>query len=136
MIAIFLFYSIANGKQSRMAFSKEFRHCNIITFDGAHWVQHDLDSYGIHTRVLKITNSPALLRALRSMKFLTAMIIVSIDKRARTVWKPFWVRSCNEFNRQTSGIDVGLTLNPSHLYRNLLKYDKRRNYEVLGQWRR
>ncbi|MBX4189675.1 hypothetical protein KW791_00035 [Candidatus Parcubacteria bacterium] len=78
----------------------------------------------------------ALIRGLKVIKELIAMVTVWIDKRARFPWKPWWVRSCNEFDRYVSGIDVGFTFNPRHLYAKLLKYDKVRNYEILQQWRR
>jgi hypothetical protein len=136
MIAIFLFYNISNGIQAKLAFSDTFRHCNIITFDGSNWINYELDSLGIHTRVLDVKQGVALIRGLKSMKELVAMVTVWVEKRARMSWKPWWVRSCNEFNRYIAAVDIGFTFNPRHLYSKLLKYDKIRNYEVLQHWRR
>lgn len=136
MIAIYLFYNISNGVQARLAFSNTLRHCNIITYDGSHWVNYELDSYGVHTRVLKVNNAVGLIRGLKMIKELTAMVVVWIDKRARFRWTPWWVRSCNEYNRYIGAIDIGFTFNPRHLFSKLLKYDKIRNYQILELWRR
>ncbi|MDQ8039629.1 MAG: hypothetical protein REH83_04410 [Rickettsiella sp.] len=38
--------------------------------------------------------------------------------------------------RYFSGVDVGWTFNPKHLYKELLKYKDQRNYELLAHWRR
>ncbi len=136
MIAIFLFYNISNGVQAKLAFSKTFRHCNIITFDGSHWINYELDSFGVHTRVLHVKDGVALIRGLKIIKQLVAMVTVWIVNRARFDWKPWWVRSCNEYNRYVGAVDIGFTFNPRHLFSKLLKYDKKRNYEILQLWRR
>jgi hypothetical protein len=136
MLAFFLFYNIATGKQARLAFSKDFRHCNIVTFDGAHWINIELDSTGLLTRVLDVNNGNALIRGLKHIKALTAMVVVDVEVRNKTMWKPFWVRSCNELDRYVAGVDVGFTFNPRHLYSKLLKYHGRRNYQIIYAWRR
>jgi hypothetical protein len=136
MIALFLFYNHSTGIQAKLAFSKEFRHCNIITFDGEAWVNVEFDSCGLITRVLNVPSGNSLIRGLKSIKMLTAMVVVDIANRKKVCWKPFWVRSCNEIDRYASGIDVGLTLNPRHLYNKLLRYNGKRNYEIIHAWRR
>lgn len=57
MIAIFLFYNVATGVQARLAFSDEFRHCNVVTFDGSHWINVEFDREGIKTRVIDVPSS-------------------------------------------------------------------------------
>jgi len=136
MIAIYLFYDIASGKQAWMGFSKEFRHCNVITYDGEHWINFDMDRLGIHSKVLDVPSGRALIRGLKVIKPLTAMVCVDIGERKGINWKPWWVRSCNELDRYLTGVDVGFTFNPMHLYRKLLGYNGRRNYEILYAWRR
>lgn len=136
MIAYFLFYDYSTGKQAKLAFSKEFRHCNIITYDGEAWVNVEFDSTGLLTKVLDVPSGNALIRGLKSIKMLTAMIVVDIGERKKVLWKPLWGRSCNELDRYVSGVDIGLTFNPIHLYRKLLRYDGKRNYEILYAWRR
>lgn len=136
MIAIFLFYNISNGVQAKLAFSKTLRHCNIITFDGQSWVNYEVDSYGVHTRVLEVCQAVSLIRGLKTIKQLSAIITVWVETRTYLPWKPLWVRSCNEFNRYISAVDVGFTFNPRHLYSKLIKYDKKRNFEILQKWRR
>ena len=63
------------------------------------------------------------------------MIVIDIEEKAEIAWKPFIVRSCNEIDRYISGVDVGFTFNPKHLYNKLLKYDDS-NYQILYEWRR
>lgn len=136
MIAIFLFFDIANGKQAWMGFSKEFRHCNVITYDGAYWINFDFDRYGIQSRVLDVSRGWGLIRGLKIIKSLTGLVCVDIKQRKSISWKPYWVRSCNELDRYLTGVDVGFTFNPRHLYSKLLRYDNKRNYEILYAWRR
>lgn len=136
MIAIFLFFNISTGIQAKLAFSNTYRHCNIITFDGYNWVSYELDSYGVHTRVLEVKDGWKLIRGLKHIQPLISMVTVWVEKRARFRWSPWWVRSCNEYDRYISAVDIGFTFNPTHLFTKLLKYDKKRNYEILHLWRR
>lgn len=135
MICIFCFYNVSSGVQAKLAFSKEFKHCNIITFDGAYWLVTEFDLNGIHTRGVKVFSSASLLRGLKYIDSLVAMIAVQVGERAQFKWKPYLVRSCNELDRYIAGIDIGFTFNPKHLYNKLLKHDGT-NYEILYQWRR
>lgn len=136
LIAVFIFYKIANGAQARLAFSDEFRHCNVITYDGADWIMLDFDRTGLLTRKINCPNGDKLIRSLHVIKDVTAIISVNIVARKKTLWKPWWVRSCNEVCRYASGIDLGFTFNPIHFYSKLLRYRHKRNYEVLSAWRR
>jgi hypothetical protein len=136
LIAVFIFYQIATGVQARLAFSKEFKHCNIITFDGSDWIMLDFDRTGLLTRKIKCPDGESLVRNLHVVQDVTAVISISIKDRKKTPWFPWWVRSCNEVCRYASGVDIGFTFNPTHLYWKLLKYKDRRNYEVLHAWRR
>lgn len=136
LIAVFIFYDKASGAQARLAFSKEFKHCNIITFDGKDWIALDFDRTGLLTRKINCKDGETLLRNLHVVKEITAIVSVNVTERVKVMWKPWWVRSCNEICRYSSGVDVGFTFNPIHLYWKLLKYTGRRNYEVLTHWRR
>lgn len=136
LIAVFIFYKISTGVQSRLAFSSQFRHCNIITFDGSDWIMLDFDKTGLLTRKVKCPNGASLLRNLPVNQDIIAIVSVNVKERFKVSWKPFWVRSCNEVCRYAAGIDIGLTLNPRNLYKKLLKYRHSRNYEMLSHWRR
>jgi hypothetical protein len=136
LIAVFIFYNQSSGIQSRLSFSAEFKHCNIITFDGRDWISIDFDRTGLLTRRVHCNDGSALLRHLKVVKEVSAIVAVNVPKRAKTRWKPWWVRSCNEVCRYASGVDIGFTFNPVQLYKKLLKYRRRRNYEVLSHWRR
>ncbi len=136
LIAVFIFYKKATGVQARLAFSEEFKHCNIITYDGADWIMVDMDRTGLLTRKIKCKNVESLVRNLRVVQDITATITVAVDNRHQIAWKPFWVRSCNEICRYASGVDIGFTFNPIHLYWKLLKCRNGKNYELLSAWRR
>lgn len=95
-----------------------------------------MDKYGIHTRVLKVNDGGKLIKNLKVIKELTAMIAVDIENRAEYPWLPLWVRSCNELCRYVSGVGLGFCFNPVIFYKKLLRYGDSRNYEILAHWRR
>lgn len=136
LIAIYLFYNIANGKQAKLAFSKKFRHCNTIVFDGKYYILVEFDQKGIQLRVIKATSLVSLLRGLKIMVELKAIVCAEVYDRKKTLWKPWWVRSCNELSRYVTGVDVGFSFNPAHLYNLLIRYDNKRNFKILEAWRR
>jgi hypothetical protein len=136
LLAVFIFYNVASGVQSRLAFSDEFKHCNIITCDGRDWVMLDFDRTGLLNRAIHCKGGDTLLKSLPIIKEVTAIVTVCIKERAKFMWSPWWVRSCNEICRYAAGIDIGFTFNPIHLYYKLLKYRKGRNYEIISHWRR
>lgn len=136
LIAIFIFYNKATGGQARLAFSEEFKHCNIVTYDGKDWIMLDFDRTGYLTRKIYCKNGESLIRNLPVIPEVSATFTISVDERKKIWWKPFLARSCNEICRYASGVDIGFTFNPAHLYRKLLKYRHKRNYEVLSVWRR
>lgn len=136
MIVFFLFYNYASGKQAKLAFSDEFKHCNVITFDGEIWLGMDFDYQGLQTRKIQVKSVLSLVRAVKHISTLSSMLVADIGLREKISWKPWIVRSCNEFARYASGIDVGFTFNPKHLYNKMLRYDTKRNYEILYSWRR
>ncbi len=137
MISVFVFYDMSSGIQAPLAFSKVFRHCNLFNCsDDYQTIQLDFNLTGIITRFYKFDHLMDLMHTLRRLKKVTAIVVTRIVERQKTKWKPFWVRSCNEVCRYGSGINVGFTFNPKQLYGKLLKYDRRRNYEILEHWRR
>ncbi len=136
LIAIFIFYKKASGIQACLAFNDHFKHCNIVTFDGADWIMLDFDRSGLLTRRIKVNDAESFLRNIRIIPEVSCVVSVEIDQRKKISWKPFWVRSCNEICRYASGIDLGFTFNPIHFYRKLLKYRHKRNYALLSAWRR
>jgi hypothetical protein len=136
LIAVFVFYRIATGVQAWLSFSEEFKHCNIITYDGSDWIMLDFDRSGLLTRKIKCPDGDSLIKNLPVIKDVTAIVTVSVNERHKSRWFPWWVRSCNEVCRYASGVDIGFTFNPVHLYSKLLKYRHSRNYEVLSAWRR
>lgn len=135
MIAIFCFYNVSNGPQARLAFSKEFKHCNIITFDGDIYLAIEFDGTGLITRGIDAPDTKTLIRGVKLIAPLIAIVVVEVHKRAKINWKPYLVRSCNEIDRYISGVHIGFTFNPKHLYNKLFKYNHS-NYDILYDWRR
>lgn len=136
LLAIVIFYNKSEGPSSRLAFSDEFRHCNVITYDGRDWVMVEYLPSGIITRVIHCESGVRLVNRLQLIPEATAIMALSINPRAKVRWFPWWVRSCNEVCRYVSGVDTGFTFNPVSLYRKLIKYDGKRNFQVLSHWRR
>jgi hypothetical protein len=136
LISTIIFYNKSTGIQNKLAFSSEFRHCNIITYDGVIWLMIDFDLTGLVTRKLNVTSGDILIKSLHILKDVTAIINLEVHERHKSCWKPFIVRSCNEICRYTAGINIGFTFNPRHLYGKLLKYQHISNYELLSHWRR
>lgn len=135
MIHFFCFYNQSSGVQARLAFSKEFKHCNIISFDGDIWLASEFDLEGIHSRRIDVPSGSSLIRGVKYIDSLIALLVVDVQEKVSICWKPYIVRSCNEFDRYISGVDVGFTFNPKHLYNKLIKCNGI-NYDILYHWRR
>lgn len=136
MIAIFLFYNQGRGKAYRYTFSKITAHCNLITYDGDHWIMWEFGTGGITYRVIKVNSSLALIRNIKRIPELTRMVVVDVITRVIIPWKMFMPRTCNEFSRYITGINIGFTVNPRHFYTKLLTYADKGNYTILHWWRR
>lgn len=119
---------------SWLAFSKKYRHCNVIMFDGEFWIYGELNGDGISTRVVKVKHAARFVKLLKTIKNVTAVITVWIDKKKNILWKPYFVRSCNEVSRWLTGVDTGLCFNPKHFYNRLKKLNGKRNYEIISEW--
>lgn len=137
MIAIFLFYNKALGKQTKWNFNKEFLHCHVACCnDGVNFILFELTSNGIDHHIAPTTKATTFIRNVKRMEHLIGIVAVSVNEPPKMKWRPLWIRSCNELSRYVAGVDIGLTWNPIHLYNKLLQYDGKRNYEVLHHWRR
>ncbi len=137
MIAFFLFYNHSAGIQSRLAFSKEFLHCSVIVCNDSEYIHTTFGGDGIVNRLIFPKGWKQLARLYPALvPTLSALVIVEIDKRHIKKWSPLWVKSCNEVCRYVSGIQIGFTFNPRHLYAKLIKYDSKLNYKILHAWTR
>lgn len=135
MIAIYLFYDRGTGKPSFYT-TNGIKHCNVICFDGRDYIFFESQPQGIGFRRIVVKDTNSLLRNIKRIQSLIGIICVYISERKNINWFPLWIRSCNEVCRYVSGVDTGLTLNPTHLIKKLLKYNNKRNYEILYQWSR
>jgi len=136
MIAFFLFYNKANGKQRFFSFGDDLQHCDVICFDGKVWIGFQFSNKGIDFAQVKVTKVSRLLKHLPIIPELVTIIGIDVERKTVFPWKPFWIRSCNELCRYLTGVDIGFTLNPRHLLKKLLKYDGKRNFQVIYAWRR
>lgn len=136
MNAVFVFYDKSHGKQSKLAFSKDLKHCNVIMQDRNIWLMLMFERDGLHMRRIGGSNLKSITRNLPKLKHVSAIISLDIAQRKRFTWSPWWARSCNEVSRYGAGVDIGFTFNPRDLYRKILKYRHNRNYEILSVWRR
>lgn len=135
MICFFCFYNQSSGIQSSLSFHKDFKHCNLITFDGELWLAHEFDKSGMIVQRVNVYTASSLIRGLKYVDSVIALVVVDVRERDSISWKPFLVRSCNELDRYISGVEIGFTFNPFHLYNKLLKC-KSKKFDVLYAWRR
>lgn len=136
MLCFFLFYDKANGVQRHFAFGTPEKHCDLICYDGKTWLMFQFSSKGIEFVQIKVTTVTRLLEHLPVIPELVQIVGIEVERKTCFPWKPFWVRSCNELCRYLSGIEIGFTLNPRHLLKKLLKYNGKRNFQVIYAWRR
>lgn len=137
MIAIFLFYDKTHGINKSLTFSKDLKHCNIITFDGRGYVMTTLDQTGISSRIIRIGNLSKFLKRLPAlMPDLSSIISTFINCRAKRKWNPLSINSCNEVSRRISGIDLPITFNVATLYYYLIYFNGKREYDIDYIWRR
>lgn len=136
MIAIFLFYDEGRGKQRIFTRGSAFKHCDIIIYDGDVTIAVQAQPEGIGLRRINSTNIVSIMRNLKIIPSLIAMVCVEVMQRKKLKWFPLQIKSCNELCRIMSGIDVGVTFNPIHLYNKLIKFSKLKNYDLLYLWNR
>jgi hypothetical protein len=136
MIAVFLFYDQGMGKHSRFSFSREFIHCALLCYQGDHCVLFEIAPHGFHYRLLNSRDMVKNLEAIKKMSCLSAYIAVFVKEKTKVGEWPFKGYTCNEVCRYFSGVAIGWTLNPKHLFKKLMKFKETRNYELLAHWRR
>jgi hypothetical protein len=137
MIALFVFYSRCSPKIQRfLSFSKNIRHTSVILYDGKQSYLTEFVRQGIKIKVFPVDDIKNIIDMMKKMPTVEAIISTFITDRAIIKWWPFSINSCNELDRKVSGIDIGLTLNPKHMYNKLLKYDGCTNYRIDYKWRK
>lgn len=137
MIALFVFYDTCTPKIQRiLTFNKKIRHTSLITYDGRQAHLTELTRQGINVKSYDKSSVSDVIDTMKRLPTVEAIISTFITDKAIVKWSPFSLNSCNELDRKISGIDIGLTLNPAHMYRKILKYDKLRNYIIDYTWRK
>ncbi len=136
MIAVFLFYNHGIGKYNRFTFSKQLVHCSLLCYQGDQCILFEIAPFGFIYRILKSNDVNKNLNAIKKLPLLSAFIAVFIKGPKKINEFPLKWYTCSEVCRHFSGVDVGWTFNPKHLYQKLLKYKDKTNYELLAHWRR
>lgn len=136
MISIFLFYNSSNGVLARMPINEDFKHVSIVTFDGDVPFYLTLNQFGLAVNRLKVRDLGRFLTKMRGQPTVTAYLACDCDVRVVRPWRPFFIQTCNEVCRVVSGLDIGVTLTPAHLFKKVLKWDGKRNFQILSAWRR
>lgn len=136
MIAVFLFYNRGIGKYNFYCFSREFVHSALLCYEGDQCILFEISPFGFIYRILKSNDVNKNLESIKKLPMLSAFIATYIKEPKKV--KDFFIKwyTCNEVCRYFSGIDIGWTFNPKHLYQKLLKYKDKTNYELLAHWRR
>lgn len=134
---IFVYYADHVGKPQRYTFDKSFRSCDIYMRTlGDIYVRLTFSKWGISQYTLKYSSEEmkAILIKNRSVTFLQE---VYVERYPIFDWvPPLIIKSCNEIMRYASGVDIGFTFNPKHLYNKLLNYNGKRNYKIIDSWSR
>jgi len=136
MIAVFLFYNSGIGKYNLFTFSKKLVHCALLCFQGDHCILFEIAPSGFNYRILRSNDINKNLDNIKNLPMLTSFIVTFIKKPKKVREFPIKWYTCNEVCRYFSGIDIGWTFNPRHLYQKLFRYKDRTNYELLAHWRR
>lgn len=136
MICLILFYNKALGKQLKYTFDKELKHCNVICYQGDHYVLFEFSRKGIEYRIIDAPSLNSLIRNLRIIKELINIVVVDVKEPAINKWRPLWIRSCNEFVRFLTGLHIGISFNPRHLLNKIVRYNDKRNYSITYNWER
>ena len=136
MIAAFLFYNQGIGKYGRFSFSEELVHCALLCYEGDQCILFEIAPSGFAYRILRSNDVNKNLEAIKKLPALSAFIAVIIKKKKKVKEWPFKWYTCNEVCRYFSGVDIGWTFNPKHLFKKLIKFKDKRNYELLACWRR
>ena len=136
MLAIFIFYNQAQGIQSHFTLSRHFKHVDVFLHLTMSWVVVRLDKQGIRFRLSNFKDGRDIVDNAVKLNTVSRIVAVKIGKRAKYPWRPFRFNTCNELARLVSGLDIGFTYHPRHLYRKLLYYSHRKNFEILNMWGR
>jgi len=137
LIAVFLFYDKTHGIFERISFSKDYKHCNILTFDGIGFVLSSLDKTGVTSKSMKINNLTSFLRRVPGlMPSLSAIIVTYVQERKPKRWMPLSLNTCNEVARDISGLDIPFSFNVENLYKKIILWDQKSNYIIDYKWSR
>ncbi|WP_218814182.1 hypothetical protein [Rickettsiella endosymbiont of Dermanyssus gallinae] len=96
----------------------------------------EISPFGFIYRILKSNDVNKNLNAIKKLPCLSAFIAVMVKEKKKIKEWPIKWYTCNEVCRYFSGVAIGWTFNPKHLYNKLLSHQKKRNYELLAHWRR
>lgn len=136
MIAVFLFYNQGIGKYRWFSFNQKFIHCALLCYQGDQCILFEIARTGFIYRFMKLNSVNKNIDVIKKLPMLSAYIAVFIRKAKKINEWPFKWHTCNEVCPFFSGINIGWTFNPKHLYQKLLKYKDKSNYELLAHWRR
>lgn len=128
MIACFLFRDYSNDPWRIFSCSCKYKHVDLLLQVDDACIAFLIRKEGI--KIKRINKAIHLIAdKLYGCKDIKAMILAEIhDAKIKTCFP--LISSCNELARRLSGIDVGFTLNPNNLYKAILKYDRKRNYQI------
>lgn len=133
----FLFYDTAIGRQSRLSFSKDKKHVDVMVYENDTVTCFQYSGKGIEHRVFKTDDILKVLKGIKLIPELSHYILVSMYKEHKGKrWLPFHINSCNEVCRKIGRVEIGWTFNPAHLYKKLVKLNGKTNFTVVSVWSR
>lgn len=118
-------------------FLKRFKHCALLVFDE---LQNTVLFYGLQTNKIIMRTSVCnsfdqYIEHLLNIKSLVCYLILEVHKPSNKNHKLVTILTCNELVRISTGINVGFTLTPNHLYKKIC-LNISPNYTIIQLWNR
>lgn len=132
MEAIIVFKSNTNCKTTIYTREKRFLRCELYIRRIGIWYHYRFGTDGLLFWPFGQSSADVYDKA-QSDDNTTEVIFLQHIRHVLPTWKPLMIPTCNEFTRLITGVDIGFTFNPIHLFKKLLKYDSIRNYHIVDR---
>lgn len=132
----FLFYNYRYRWPSYFS-PKAFSHVSLLIQGKQGWYSFNpTDAMG-EIREYAWKDSDRVLKTLTkvpTLSHIVGLVLTSIKKPPKLYFPIMLPTACHNLVKYVSGVDLGWAFNPYFLYRQLLKYDQKRNYEIVRKW--
>jgi hypothetical protein len=131
MLAIFAF---RRNPKSKTRMLLKYTGVHLYLLDEV-WRRMNFDHEGIGFKTTSFSIEQ-IYKILYRSKSIKSFLVINITEPRNITPCAVIISSCNEICRLVSGVDIGLTITPSGLYKKLVKYDGERNYRIVRRMER